>query len=371
MSPRPASAAAAEVGLEPGARQGLRRGAAPGYLSLVPAWTYAVIDGNRGPVARVDSWTPERIVAAMHAWLERYGHPPRSYEWAPSTGRAAGLLPDHTSPWELQYPRWPSTGTVAARFDSWCNGLRAAGLPARIPEHELPRAERVLAARRLAGGGMSASAVADLLGVGRSTVIGYLRGGTCPACGGPLVCGAVCGACAPRRAPAATREEVLHALRAWAEEHGCAPRQHDWGWRAGSASPWVSEFPRWPSASSVRTHFSSWNAALHLAGVPLRRRSDWTSEEIFEAIRRWTADHGSAPTYADFRQAPDRLRVPDPKTVADRFGGWRAALAAADNRSRRPAERAVTPVTTSRSSNASVSSPRLDDLDAPARSGRI
>lgn len=321
MSSRRASAAAPAAAPLPGS--------ARGYLSLVPRWTYEVMDGDGRPAGSADAWTPERIVAAMRAWRVRYGHPPRSYEWAPSTGRAAGLLPDHPSPWELQYPRWPSAGTVAARFGSWCNGLRAAGLPARIPEHELPRAERVLAARRLAGAGMSAAAVADLLGVGKSTVVGYLRGGSCPACGGPLVCGALCGACAPRRAPAATREEVLDALREWAEQHGRAPYQHEWGWRAGPRSPWVSEFPRWPSASSVRTHFDSWNAALRLAGVPLRRRSGWTSEEILESIRRWTTEHGGPPGYADFRRASDRARWPDPKTVAGRFGGWRAALAAA------------------------------------------
>jgi len=310
----------------------LRRGSARGYLSLVPAWTYEVIDAGGGSPGRADAWTPERIVEAMHTWLARYGHPPRSYEWAPSTGRAAGLLRGDASVWELHYPCWPSTGTVAARFGSWCNGLRAAGLPARIPEHELPRAERVLAARRLAAGGMSAGAVADLLGVAKSTVAAYLRGGVCSACGGPLVCGAVCAACAPRRAPAETRERVLQALREWSAEHGRAPYQQEWGWRAGPGSPWVTEFPRWPSASSVRTHFNSWNGALRAAELPLRRRSGWTSDEILDAIRGWTAERASAPTYADFRGASDRTRVPDPKTVAARFGNWRAALAAASDR---------------------------------------
>ena len=44
---------------------------------------------------------------------------------------------------------------MADRFGSFCNGLRAADLPARIPDHELPRAERVAAAKRLRAAGAS------------------------------------------------------------------------------------------------------------------------------------------------------------------------------------------------------------------------
>lgn len=307
------------------------RRSAPAYLSLVPNWTYVVIDDEIRVRALRGRWSEELIVAAMRAWTKRHGSPPRSYEWAPATGRAAGLLATGPSEWELHHPRWPSTGTVAARFGSWCNGLRAAGLPARVPEHDLPRKERILAARRLSAAGLSVRAIGDTLGVGASTAHAYLRAGDCPACDGPLVTGAVCSDCAPRRRPSATRAEVLQSLRDWSTRFGEPPSQQDWkGWTAGPSSPWVREFPRWPSANSVRTHFGSWNAALAEAGLPLRRRSRWTREDIIEALRRWPDEHdGRPPRYADLRAAEDRSEWPDPKTVATAFGSWASALEAA------------------------------------------
>jgi len=297
---------------------------------LAPAWICEAIDFNvtvRVPPGR---WTSEVVVAAMRTWHKKYGQPPRSFDWAPSTGRAAGLLPDGPSVWELHYPRWPSAGTVAARFGSWCNGLRAAGLPARIPQHALPRRERILAARRLDAAGVSPRVIAGTLGVARSTVSTYLKGVLCAGCGGPAVTGRLCVACTPRRAPAASRDDVVRALREWVTEHGRAPAQAEWGWQAGSRSPWVREFPRWPSSSSVRTHFGTWNVALEAVEAPLRRRSRWPPELILDAIQRWGRDHdGRPPRYADFRSATERTVWPDPKTVASVFGSWTAALAAA------------------------------------------
>ena len=96
-----------------------------------------------------------RIVDAMHAWVAEEGRAPRSFEWAPWTGRGAGLLGPGPARWETEHPRWPSAAVVADRFGSFCNGLRAADLPARIPDHELPRAERVAAAKRLRAAGAS------------------------------------------------------------------------------------------------------------------------------------------------------------------------------------------------------------------------
>lgn len=289
-------------------------------------------------------WTPERAIAAMQTWNQRFQRPPRSYEWAPATGRAAGLLPSGMTLWELEHPRWPSTGTVAARFGTWCDGLRAAGLPARIPHHDLPPRERMLAARRLARTGMSPRAIADLLGIGAGTVSGYLRGATCPACAGPLVCGSTCSACAPRTAPNASRDEVARALHDWVAAHGRPPTQHDWGREAGPTSPWVTDWPRWPSASTVRTHFGTWNEALRQAGLPIGRRSEWTDDDIVDAIQRWAREHGGEPPRcADLARATDRACWPDPRTAANHFGSWRAALDAAGFRSRRAAPAARAP----------------------------
>ena len=297
-------------------------------LSLVPAWTYDVIDSGAHATARRDRWTSEQIVAAMRSWTECNGRPPRSYEWAPATGRASGLLPAGPARWELEYPRWPSTGTAADRFGSWCNALRAAGLPARIPQHDLPLPERILAARRLAVDGHALGAIADTLGVAKSTVHGYLNGSDCPDCGGPLVRGAACRSCIPRRRPSWMRDDVLAALRRWHVRFGRAPASGEWGWTAGPRSTWVAEFPRWPSAANAQTHFGSWNAAIAAAGIAPRRRPTWTHDDIVAALQTWATNHGRPPGYADFRRETDRSRWPDPKTVAARFGSWRAALEA-------------------------------------------
>ena len=72
------------------------------------------------------------------------------------------------------------------RFGSWCNGLRAANLPARIPDHELPRRERVELAARLHAAGERVSVIADMLGVHPSTVRAYLTAETCDGCGALL-----------------------------------------------------------------------------------------------------------------------------------------------------------------------------------------
>ena len=86
------------------------------------------------------TWNRDSIVTALHTWAAEHGRPPRSYEWAPASGRAGGLVGPEPVRYELEHPRWPSTVMVAEHFGSWSDALRAAGLPARITERELPRA---------------------------------------------------------------------------------------------------------------------------------------------------------------------------------------------------------------------------------------
>lgn len=95
------------------------------------------------------TWDRKRIVAAMLVWRAETGTPPRSYDWAPDTGRAMGMLGPERTKWELEHPRWPSTACVVQHHGSWSAAVRAAGLHARIPERDMNRRQRVEAAQRL------------------------------------------------------------------------------------------------------------------------------------------------------------------------------------------------------------------------------
>jgi hypothetical protein len=123
-------------------------------------------------------------VAAMRDWSRLTAGPPRSYEWAPATGRALGRLGPGQVLWERDHPRWPSAGTVVHHFGSFGAGLEAAGFPVP-PRSELPAHEAAPAARRPASRGRSTKAIAAELGVAWATADGYLRSGDRPLCGRP------------------------------------------------------------------------------------------------------------------------------------------------------------------------------------------
>jgi hypothetical protein len=110
---------------------------------------------------------------------------------------------------------------------------------------------------------------------------------------------------------------VLDAIRAWARERGRPPTQADWT---------APGDPRWPSYVTVTTHFGTWRAALEAAGLRPNRRL-WSHEEIVEALRRWTREHGRPPRQRDLVYGASGL--PAPHTIRRRFGSYRAALDAA------------------------------------------
>ncbi len=135
--------------------------------------------------------------------------------------------------------------------------------------------ELVAEARRLRAGGMFGREIAAELGVARSTVYEWLTDpdrsqaearrdryrGVCEECGGPTDGSAGLG-----RAPKVcvtclgwTGEEIIAAVRRWADEHGSPP----------TATEWNTAQPGYPSASTVVNRLG-WNEALLAAGLPLR-----------------------------------------------------------------------------------------------------
>jgi hypothetical protein len=262
------------------------------------------------------SWDRAAIIAALRDWTALVGRAPRAQEWS-SSGRGPGA-----ARWRAQHPRWPSASTVVHHFGSWSAGLQAAGLPTRIVEHELPRRERVASALALRAAGESVRSIAEQLGVHVRTVQRNLAAGTCSGCGGPAVYGEYCRECAPRSAPAATREEIVAALRAWSAEYGAPPREPDW---TNTSALWRDTWPRWPGTTTVLRVFGAWNAALKAASLPTRRYA-WEPEQARERLAAWPRAHGRPPTSADAQADPD---LPALKTCQQLFGSWNAALRAA------------------------------------------
>lgn len=108
--------------------------------------------------------------------------------------------------------------------------------------------------------------------------------------------------------------EILGAIRAWAELHGRAPGSQDW----------VNGGGFWPTSKTVRRHFRSWRVALRRAGVKAHgpdgppRNWGWSDEDILEALRAWTREHGRPPRWHEWaRAAPGR---PCTATVETHFG---------------------------------------------------
>jgi hypothetical protein len=93
------------------------------------------VDGGRGAgssrrcspcdfVAR-RVWTPERIIAAIQMWAQKYGSPPTACDWRVSPARRAEAFD------RFQVGDWPCTKIVQIRFGSWSAGIRAAGFKPR------------------------------------------------------------------------------------------------------------------------------------------------------------------------------------------------------------------------------------------------
>jgi hypothetical protein len=268
-----------------------------------------------GVVPAVDprTWEPERIIAALRDWATGAGRAPRAYEWSSTGPRAAAAR------WVAEHPRWPSAGTVIHHFGGWSAGLRAAGLPGLEIEHELPRDARVLTAQALRASGETVRSIAAQLGVHERTVHRYLRAAVCRECGGPALYGERCLHCAPRRGPAADRDEIIAALRAWEARFGAPPRRSDWSLRS---TEWREEWPRWPGAATVDRVFGLWSRALTAAGLPVHRYA-WNADEALDALRAWSLEHGRAPSLRDAR---GDARLPGGPSCQLLFGSWNAAL---------------------------------------------
>ncbi len=297
----------------------------PGRVALTTPSTPYLPKRHPG---RPHRWNRDAILEALAAWTALTGCPPRRLDWSGERPEAATVSQRR---WMREHPRWPSSSCVSAHFGSWSEALRAAGLPARSTRLEDAVSERVKLALRLARDGQVVGAIAEQLGVSRSTVHNYLRAHACPQCGGavPSPHASRCISCTanePTVKRSWTREAVRDAIRAWTAEHGQAPGYHEWTPSRSRPARWEAESPRWPSAAVVcdlyRQHRNPWNAALLDAGAGLRGRR-WSDEAIRYALAGFWTRTGRPPSSADLR-ATD-WQGPSGRTLCRRYGSLERA----------------------------------------------
>lgn len=273
-------------------------------------------------------WNRESILEALRAWAAQTGSPPRRQDWSGERPDAARLA---QRKWMLEHPRWPSSSCVAAHFGSWGEALRASGLPARSMRFDDPLSERVAVARRLGAEGQTIAAIAQQLGVSRSTAHNYLRAHPCPQCGGPVPSPRAsrcisCTANEPTIERCWTQGAVREAIRAWTDEHGQAPSHRAWTPSRLQPGEWEAESPRWPSAAVVcdlyREHPDPWNAALLDAGASVRIRR-WSDDAIRAVLAGFWTRTGHRPSIADV-QSP-KWEGPSGRTLRRRYGSLERA----------------------------------------------
>ncbi len=112
-------------------------------------------------------------------------------------------------------------------------------------------------------------------------------------------------------------EEILAALRAYAEHFGKPPAKQELEWPPTG----------YPSSRTVRRHFGSFTAGLRAAGLEPRGAKRWSKDQIIEAMREFERETDFWPRATDWTVACEDW--PAAGTVYNRFGGWQAALKAA------------------------------------------
>lgn len=273
-------------------------------------------------------WTPDSILAALRAWTQECGRPPRRADWSGERPEQAGAA---QRKWMREHPRWPSSSCVAGHFGTWSAALEQAALPARRLTFPTTVPERVLAARALAARGCRLAEIADQLGVSRASAHNYLRARDCPSCAAPVTTPGAerCRECTrhePSVARAWTRANAVAAIRAWAERHGEPPTCRDWTPSRDQPGGWEAESPRWPSAAVVCALYGDcadpWNAALRDAGAGPRVRR-WNDASVRAALADFWARAGRAPTPADV----SAWSGPSRETLRRRYGSVKAAWA--------------------------------------------
>lgn len=164
------------------------------------------------PAAPVHSrYTRDTIVAAIRRWHELHGEPPKVFDWDPAWARRRG---EDWRAARFEAGDWPSIAMVRRQFGNLSKAVFAAGLRPR-------------------------------------------RG---PARG---------------RSHALSDEQLLDAIRRWADLYGEPPATTDWAPARARAAGQLWRLDRyyagdWPSAQTVRRRFGTLSNAIRQAGLEPR-----------------------------------------------------------------------------------------------------
>jgi hypothetical protein len=174
-------------------------------------------DAGRLPAPADSRFTRDDIVNSIQRWEERYGEPPKVFDWDPSWARRRG------EPWRaerFEAGNWPSVAIVRRQFGNMSKALFAAGVrprrgPTRARSHRL------------------------------------------------------------------SNEEVLDAIRAWTERYGEPPATSDWSPARARHAGQLWRIDRyyagdWPSSNTVIRRFGTFTEAVGRAGLQPRPRGRHT-----------------------------------------------------------------------------------------------
>lgn len=192
----------------------------------------------------------------------------------------------------------------------------------------LPLQERISEALRLRAEGLSWAAVADCLGMQPDSVRKYARAHPCAdGCGAWVASNRAsrCHSCAsPHHTPwgrAFTRQEIIAAIKLWANLEGTAPALEDW--RTPGHPRWRAECPTFPPCTHVINEFGAWNKALNAAGFDRPRPRAWTRGQMIDEILAVHREHGETPSSGTWDRSPDH------NIISRRCGTWNQAMEAA------------------------------------------
>jgi hypothetical protein len=165
------------------------------------------------PLEAKGRFSRQEIVAAIHRWNERYGEPPKTIDWDPSTARRRG---QHWRAERFADDVWPTLAIVRRQFGTMSDALHTAGLRPR-PRPVQPR--------------------------------------------GRLL----------------SREDILRAIREWNRIYGEPPAMADWApTRARRLKhEWRAErylAGDWPHLSTVLKRLGTFGSAIQAAGLEPRPR---------------------------------------------------------------------------------------------------
>jgi DNA-binding transcriptional ArsR family regulator len=228
-------------------------------------------------------WTREAILFAIGEWVELHGRPPALVDWTPSLARASG---QHWRAERHDDGDWPTSYDVRRAIGRWSEAIRAAGYvpmvsgvqrgsrPGRRPDPRPWTREAVLAAlrdwtaehgeppREQQWRGLADPRYPPV------TIVHRLCGGWSAALRAARL--------APRTArPRVTDEQIIAALRSWAERHGAPPAAN--AWQAARARP---------AYGTIFQRFGSWSRALEAAGLQSRRPGERGPARTFGETER-------------------------------------------------------------------------------------